>query len=681
MLLDRVEETAGEPRHRRDARLVGKPAVERIVLDGDRHERAAGPARVAQRKAAHVVGGRIGQHQRAVVAVELQPMAAAEIRRRSSSTRLPAAPDAKRELQRHASVSNAGSSGRPDSRADRPVDRPAEPFEIVQRVADEIAERAAAGARRWSSSSSAAAGSTRSRRSRSRRRGAAAPIAPPSSSALAFCHGRELGESRNRSWPAAAPACRGMAAAPARSAAIGFSTNTGLPRLSAATAISGCSRGGTAIATASMSGRSIICAQSPKRFGNVGLRAPARRCAPRPSPRAPPRGSANPPGTRAVAPRVHSCSRRSPGGSRTLPAGSQSARNLVGPQAPVKGCRVQATLQSTSAAAGGTVRAISGVFRLAANCRERRDDRRRAAHRRAGDDGRGARAAGQRSRPLRGAAVRRDRDLFRFDTGSACGGGLRRWRSSSWPWPARCCGPRRASTKATTSSSSHRSAQGSALERVLPADAYRQMAAEFEARYPRAQALHRRRPPAAGRARRRSRGLCLFRRRDSRRGRLFAPRHRNGLLRSGVAAPRRDQRRLQLDRRQRVAAQQARAALEAAASVAARHAVLRDGPHAVGIHRQPAVLAGAAAVGEGCRAFRPVAKCGARLPHGRSCRYRPDDLRRRDLRLRCGCIWSRHGRSVCAGCIEAGAGVGGGPCRPAAAGPLAAAADGAADRR
>ena len=64
-----------------------------------------------------------------------------------------------------------------------------------------------------------------------------------------------------------------MMAAPARSAAIGFSTNTGLPSLSTATAISGCSRGGTAIATASMSGRSIIRAQSPNASGMSDCRA------------------------------------------------------------------------------------------------------------------------------------------------------------------------------------------------------------------------------------------------------------------------------------------------------------------------------------------------------------------------------------------------------------------------
>ena len=100
-----------------------------------------------------------------------------------------------------------------------------------------------------------------------------------------------------------------------------------------------------------------------------------------------------------------------------------------------------------------------------------------------------------------------------------------------------------------------------------------------------------------------------------------------------------------------------------------------------GIHRQPAVLAGAAAVGEGCRALRAVAKHRARLPHGRSRRHGPDDLRRGDLRLRCGCSLEPTWAVRLRGLTEAGACVGGGACRPAAARPLAAAADGAADRR
>jgi hypothetical protein len=61
----------------------------------------------------------------------------------------------------------------------------------------------------------------------------------------------------------APPARCTMAAAPSRSAAIGFSANTGLPRWSAATAIAGCSLGGAAIATASSGARSSICIQSP----------------------------------------------------------------------------------------------------------------------------------------------------------------------------------------------------------------------------------------------------------------------------------------------------------------------------------------------------------------------------------------------------------------------------------
>ena len=81
-LLDRVEETA------RRAAPPARCVRRRTWSDGS--STATGASAAAGRrawhelKAAHVVGGRIGEHQRAVLAVEFQPMAGAEIGRRSS---------------------------------------------------------------------------------------------------------------------------------------------------------------------------------------------------------------------------------------------------------------------------------------------------------------------------------------------------------------------------------------------------------------------------------------------------------------------------------------------------------------------------------------------------------------------------------------------------------------------
>ena len=124
--------------------LGGKLAVERIVLDRDRRRarRRAG-ARGCSVEAAHVVGGRDWPAPACRPRRRIPDDGRSRDRRRSSWRGCRHAPERNARLS-VALVSNAGSSGSPDSRADRPVDRAAEPFEIVQRVADEIAERAAA---------------------------------------------------------------------------------------------------------------------------------------------------------------------------------------------------------------------------------------------------------------------------------------------------------------------------------------------------------------------------------------------------------------------------------------------------------------------------------------------------------------------------------------------------------
>ena len=67
---DRVEEARGEPRHRRDAavRLAGVGRV----FDRNARQRRRAALGVKQFEAAHVVGPRIVQHQRAVLAVEFE---------------------------------------------------------------------------------------------------------------------------------------------------------------------------------------------------------------------------------------------------------------------------------------------------------------------------------------------------------------------------------------------------------------------------------------------------------------------------------------------------------------------------------------------------------------------------------------------------------------------------------
>ena len=77
-VLDGIEEEPGQPRHRRDA-AVGIFRVGRIV-DRDAFQRRR-PLGVKQFEAAHVVGARIVQHQRAVLAEEFDAVADAEIRR------------------------------------------------------------------------------------------------------------------------------------------------------------------------------------------------------------------------------------------------------------------------------------------------------------------------------------------------------------------------------------------------------------------------------------------------------------------------------------------------------------------------------------------------------------------------------------------------------------------------
>ena len=137
---DGVEKSLGQPRHRRNA-AVGILRVVRIA-DGDALERRRRPLGVKQFEAAHIVGARILQHQRAVLAEEFDAVAGAEIGRAAHGQ---ARQRARLELQRHRYRRFQVAFVRQSADARRQSgDRPAEPLEIMETVADEIAQHAAA---------------------------------------------------------------------------------------------------------------------------------------------------------------------------------------------------------------------------------------------------------------------------------------------------------------------------------------------------------------------------------------------------------------------------------------------------------------------------------------------------------------------------------------------------------
>ncbi len=99
---DGVEKAFGQPRHRCDA-AVGILRVDRIA-DGDAFERRRRPLGVKQFEAAHVIGARIMQHQRAVLAEEFDAVAGAEKGR--------------------AAHAQAAQAGRPETRSPSPPSSP-----------------------------------------------------------------------------------------------------------------------------------------------------------------------------------------------------------------------------------------------------------------------------------------------------------------------------------------------------------------------------------------------------------------------------------------------------------------------------------------------------------------------------------------------------------------------------
>ena len=103
----------GQPRHRRDA-AVGILRVVRIV-DGDGFKRRSRPLGVKQFEAAHVVGARIMQHQRAVLAKEFDAVAGAE-KRRAAHGQGDQRPGSELHCHRHRRLQVAFTRQPPDAR-------------------------------------------------------------------------------------------------------------------------------------------------------------------------------------------------------------------------------------------------------------------------------------------------------------------------------------------------------------------------------------------------------------------------------------------------------------------------------------------------------------------------------------------------------------------------------------
>ena len=310
-VFDGVEKAPAEPRHRRDA-AVGILRIDRIA---DRCARAPMPA--AWRKA---IRNRACSRRPGWPAPACRPRRKIRCggrcrdRTRNSSTGCTSGPAGKlsaiatRGLQIGV-VRQAGDTRRQSG------DRPAEPFEIMETMADEIAQHAAAFV---------AAGLPVAH---AHLDGAALDVPmdgdmaqradrTASSIVLARCQlmiwwklkSIMVGWRPSVAW-------RSMARALARSLAIGFSANTGLPSSSARMRDLRLQAGSVAMATACTSGSSTSARQSPYPLAtpaaraSSAVRAASRRQAPRPC-------SVGRRGMPAAARRGHNCSRQFPDGSR-----------------------------------------------------------------------------------------------------------------------------------------------------------------------------------------------------------------------------------------------------------------------------------------------------------------------------------------------------------------------------
>src|SRR5262245_12187745 len=137
--LARIHESTYETRHRRYPRIGWMILIR--ILDRDRLQRAIAAASVHQLEAAEIVGSWICQDERAVVTVELDAVPGAE---QGRAAHLQAAPGARCEGQRQRNAALGVAIEQGKHAAAQAGDRAAKPFEIVEAMADEVAEQAAA---------------------------------------------------------------------------------------------------------------------------------------------------------------------------------------------------------------------------------------------------------------------------------------------------------------------------------------------------------------------------------------------------------------------------------------------------------------------------------------------------------------------------------------------------------
>src|SRR5262245_7792293 len=136
--LARVDEATREPRHRGDTGVGGLVAC---IRDRNLPQARVGSPPVHQLEAAEIIGSGIGENEGAVLAVELDAMAGTEVR---GAAHLQAAAGARREREHERNAALGVSAGQRKHPPAKSHDRTAEPFEIIEAVGDEIAEKAAA---------------------------------------------------------------------------------------------------------------------------------------------------------------------------------------------------------------------------------------------------------------------------------------------------------------------------------------------------------------------------------------------------------------------------------------------------------------------------------------------------------------------------------------------------------
>src|SRR5262245_63045011 len=134
-----IEEAAHQARYRGDAGIAGMVTVR--LRDRDLLQARVGTPGVPELEAAEIIGGGIGENEGAVLAVELDAMAGTEER---GAAHLQAAAGTRREGKRQRDAALGVSAGQRKDPPAKPHDRTAEPFEIIEAVGDEIAEKPAA---------------------------------------------------------------------------------------------------------------------------------------------------------------------------------------------------------------------------------------------------------------------------------------------------------------------------------------------------------------------------------------------------------------------------------------------------------------------------------------------------------------------------------------------------------